>query len=184
MNIEILFWIAVCIGIAMEIWFFIHKEGKKERAIYQKNASFFSPEEQILFAVLKRAIGDEYEIFSKIPVADLVISRSGQGQSETVKLKKSLLKQLFSFVLCNKTDMAVACAIRLEEPEPDPLSRELQSMCDAASLPLVQIASAPYHNAEEIRRSIHNAIRLEPSHTTESHGRREPRISSFEGLGL
>jgi hypothetical protein len=171
------------------IWLFAGRRDKSARVTYHKNTILFSPEERALFAVLKTAVQDDFEIFAKVRASDLVTAKSGKGRSGEARLQSFLADQQFPFVLCNKSDLTVACAIQLEERVPGqrraaPHEQDLRSVCESASLPMVPIVSSPLYDALEIRQAILQAIRQEPFHAHESDGRREPHISSLDGIGL
>ncbi|MDF9391844.1 MULTISPECIES: DUF2726 domain-containing protein [Methylococcus] len=148
----------------------------------------FSPEEHALFAVLKSAIGNEFEIFAKIRASDILSPHPGIGRREAGELYQSMAGRRFTFVLCHKPDLSVAGIVELAEHG---TGRKLQEpddpvvlLCHAAGLPLIRIPASPYYDTGEIARQVKDEIRREPVfvHGDSESGRIEPRISSLEDL--
>lgn len=163
---------------------------KNARPGYQKRDFLFSPEERLFFSALKQAMGEDYEIFGKIPAQDIVSVRPNPNKPNAEDALEAIADQHFAFILCDKADLAIACAVQLREhgfggkkksaPPMDPL----KSICHAAGLPFVVIESAPLYDAHEIKEAIAAAVLKEPLYVVESGGRREPRISGLENLEI
>lgn len=168
---------------------FSGRRGKSARPGYQKRDFLFSPEERLFFAALKQAVGEEYEIFGRIPAREVVVPRLGSGRNPPQDELDDLAGHYFPFVLCDKADLSIACAVQLQEhafagkksaAPVDPL----RPVCQAAGLPLVHFEAGPLYDAHEIREAIAAAVRKEPLYVIESDGRREPRFSGLENLEL
>lgn len=168
---------------------FSGRRGKSARPSYQKRDFLLSPEERLFFASLRQAAGEDYEIFGRIPARDIVASRAVSGRNPASDELDDLAGHRFSFVLCDKADLSIVCAVQLQEhafagkqsiAPLDPLG----PVCQAAGLPLVHFEAAPLYDAREIREAIEAAVHKEPLYVTESDGRREPRFSGLENLEL
>ncbi|QJD29845.1 DUF2726 domain-containing protein [Methylococcus geothermalis] len=148
----------------------------------------FSPEEQALFAVLKGAVGDEFEIFAKIRASDILSPHRGAGRREAGELYQSMAGRRFTFVLCHKADLSVAGIVELAEHGAGRKAQDTDDpvalLCHAAGLPLIRIPASPYYDAGEIARQVMDEIRREPAivHGDGEGGRIEPRISNLEDL--
>jgi hypothetical protein len=154
----------------------------------QKRDFLLSPEERLFFAKLKQAVNADYEIFGRVPVSAVLFARS---LSESARKTGTELweQRYFSFVLCNKNDLTVVCAIvlgnhssgrRQSEPASDPI----KSACYNAGLPLVTVSAGPWYDADEIHEAIQQAVQKEPLFLPGTDGRREPRISRLENSEL
>jgi hypothetical protein len=163
--------------------------GKPARAGYQKRDFLFSPEERLFHAALKQAVGENYEIFGKIRIRDVVSLRPPLSRKDSREEFEILGEGHFTFVLCNKSDLSVACAVQLRghafagkkaSGHPDPL----KSICHAVGLPLVLFEAGPWYDANEVKDAIAQAVRKEPLYLTESDGRKEPRISRLDNLEI
>lgn len=135
-------------------------------------------------------MGEDYEIFGKIQAQDIISVRSNSNKPDGSDGLDAIADHPFAFILCDKADLAIACAVQLREhafggkkksaPPVDPL----KSVCHAAGLPFVVIESGPMYDANEIKDAIAAAVLKEPLYVVEAGGRREPRISGLENLEI
>lgn len=160
--------------------------GRIIRHPYQKHAHLFSADDRVFFQALKSAMGDEYEIFGKIRVADIVLTKKSKTQRDSRRAFNPLAGRLFDFVLCDKKTLAVVCAVQLHDKtnparkteQDDPLKR----ICESVSLPFVVFPIKADYSPEEIRDKLRQSLTQEPFYLIETDGRKEPRISSFEDV--
>ncbi|WP_133718992.1 DUF2726 domain-containing protein [Methylocaldum gracile] len=188
MNWLILVGIAALAALLLFVRSSSRSSEKARKSAYRREDFLFSSEERVFFFALKQAVGDDYEIFGKIPVIELISPRDEGASDGARKAFEQVGDRCFDFVLCGKTDLSVACALELYEHSvsgkrtaatpADPL----RAVCDAAGLPLVRIEAGPFYDAMEIKQSIASAVRKEPLYLVESDGRKEPRISSIEDI--
>ena len=163
------------------------KSGKSARISYQKRDFLLSPEERQFYAALHQSVGEDYAIFVKIYIEDVISPHATSGADAAWD---ALEEEYFPFVLCNKSDLAIACAIQLiqhripgRKPGNMP-DNPLKTVCQAAGLPLARLEAGPFYDHADIRQAIAEAVRKEPLFITESDGRKEPSISSLEKLEL
>lgn len=148
----------------------------------------FSPEEQALFAVLKNAVADEFEVFAKIRASDVLAPHRNVGRKEAGELYQTMAGRRFAFVLCHKADLSVACVVELAEHGTGRKAQDADDpvalLCYAAGLPLIRIPASPYYDAIEIAQMVSDEVRREPAiiHGESEGGRIEPRISNLEDL--
>jgi hypothetical protein len=119
-----------------------HASSDTESYPYVKKKLLFSPAERSFLGVLEQAVGEEYRVFAKVRVADIVEPRSGLGKSGWQKAFNRTSAKHFDFVLCTHSDLAVACAIELDDQSHQAQRRQerdafLVRLCEAVSLPLV-----------------------------------------------
>lgn len=162
---------------------------KSNRPGYQKRDFLLSPEERLFFATLKQAVGEDYEIFGRIPAQDVIAARPGSSRDSAMDELDDIGQHYFPFVLCNGVDLSIACAVQLREhtrtaKKSAAPAEPLKPVCQAAGLPLVSFDVGPMYDANEIREAIAAALRKEPLYVTESDGRKEPRFSGLENLEL
>ena len=182
MNWQIIAIIAALIGLAILLKLFTGRGGKLSRHPYQKHTMLFSPDDRVFFRALRDAVGEEYEIFGKIRVGDIIIPKNDGARNAWA----SIDGRHFDFVLCDKTALAVVCAIQLQDKthparqagENDPLP----PICENLGLPLVRFHVRADYETGEIRERLRKAMVKEPFYLMETDGRREPRISNIEDM--
>lgn len=165
---------------------------KTARVNYQRRDFLFSPEERFFYNALRDAVGENYAIFGRVPVDELIAPRTGHTRQALPEAWEALAGRCFQFVLCGLPDLAVACAVELREhtlPGRKATDRgdPLKTVCEAAGLPLVRFEAGPVYEEVEIREAIGRAVSKEPifaAETSMGSGRREPRFSGFDNLDL
>ena len=164
-------------------WLF-WRDKKPSRFPYQKHSMLFSADERVFFRALQGALAAEYEIFGKIRVCDIIVPKGSSGPR--VKSAFGRIEgRHFDFVVCEKKNLAVACAVQLHDhAAPDRLNDEdpLMAICENVGLPLLRFSIKADYSAVEIRESLRKAMAREPFIMVETGGRKEPRISNIDDM--
>lgn len=134
---------------------------------YVRNAVLFSPAERSFLGVLEQAVGDTYSIFGKVRVADVASVRQMKNRSAWQRAFNRISAKHFDFLLCTKTDLAIVCAIELDDVSHAGRKRKardafLADLCAAAGLPLVQVPAKRGYASIELRTQIFQKLGLIP----------------------
>ncbi len=126
---------------------------------YQKLEVLFSPAERSFLGVLNQAVNENIQIFGKVRVADVIIPKKGMSRSEWQKAFNKISSKHFDFLLCNKKNLAILCAVELDDSSHNKKTRKdrdifLESVCKSAKLPLVHIAAQSTYNLKEMQNSL------------------------------
>ena len=185
---EIIKTIALTVGLILLAFLLkrVFWHGKKPpRYPYQRNGMLFTADEKAFFRTLKDTIGDNYEVFGKILAAHIIVPKKGASAHAVKKAFNSIDDRYFDFVLCEKSNLAVVCVVQLQNKnhsvrlnDKDPLI----PICENLGLPLFRFASAADYSVEEIRETLRKTLIKEPCLLVETDGRKEPRISSIDGI--
>ena len=181
---------AGCLLLALPILRKILRSQPFARASYSRQDFLLSPEERQLFTALKQAVGDQYAIFARIHVTDIIKPRSGTGSGAAWDTLEAAGEVCFPFVLCKQTDLSIACAIQLiQHKQPgrkvkSPGGHPLKDICAAAGLPLLRMEASPFYDRNDIRQAVAEAVRREPLFISETDKRKEPTIAELEKLDL
>ena len=113
-------WIILTIAIVGIGLFLLAKRSDKgkpaqEGFLYQKSDALFTPGERSFLGVLKQAVGNNAAIFGKVRVADVVEPKSGLSRSARQKAFNKISAKHFDFLLCDKENLSVTCAIELDD---------------------------------------------------------------------
>ncbi len=122
---------------------------------YDKIGNLFTAAERSLFGILKQVAGGDIEVFGKVRVADVIAPQKGSTKTYWQQAFNKISNKHFDFVLCNKTDITVICAIELNDSTHKLTSRSardtfLSNACHSANLPLIQIPAKKSYNVSEI----------------------------------
>ena len=126
---------------------------------YKKQRVLFSPAERSFLGVLNQAIEDNATIFGKVRVADVLTPIAGLPRNKWQILFNKISSKHFDFVICDKQDLSVLCAIELDDKTHNSKTRKtrdafLKSACISANLHLIQIPAKSAYNVDEIRQTL------------------------------
>lgn len=152
--IIIIFLAVLCIAVL-----FLKNKTRDIEAQYKKREALFTPAERSFLGVLNQAIDDNAIIFGKVRVADIIKPNSWLSRKKWQTLFNKISSKHFDFVICDKHDLSVLCAIELDDKSHNSKIRKkrdafLQSACLSANLPLIQVPAKPSYNIDEIRKSL------------------------------
>ncbi len=157
-------WILVAAVIGVNALYFWLKRSERRKAglkgfLYQKSDALFTPAERSFLGVLKDAVGDNAAIFGKVRVADVLEPKSGLGRSARQKAFNKIAAKHFDFLLCDKEDLSVACAIELDDASHNSNRRQerdefLKGVCEAAGIRLIKVPAKSGYAIEEVKRLL------------------------------
>jgi hypothetical protein len=157
-------WIVIALVVLAVIATLISKSSKTPGSLptqypYRKLDVLFSPAERSFLGVLNQAVGNDAQIFGKVRVADVIAPNKGIPRSDWQKAFNKISGKHFDFLLCAKSDLSVLCAVELNDSSHNSKKRKdrdafLEGACEAANVPLVQIAARSTYNINEIRKSV------------------------------
>jgi len=156
-------------------------ETKPTEFPYKKLDALFSPAERSFLGVLNQAVGSNAQVFGKVRVADVIVPKKGMSRSDWQKAFNKISGKHFDYLLCNKNDLSVLCAIELNDSSHNSKKRKdrdkfLEGACQSANVPLIQISAKATYSIHEIQQSI--AAYLPSSQSQDT--KKEPIVSSTE----
>ncbi|MGZ5175942.1 MAG: DUF2726 domain-containing protein [Burkholderiales bacterium] len=136
---------------------------KDEDLPYRIREHLFSPAERSFLGVLDQAVGDQYRIFGKVRVADVVEAKSSLSRTDWQRAFNRVNAKHFDFVFCEKEDLRVICVIELDDKSHerrDSRDRDalLESVCKNISLPLVRFPAKHAYSVSDVRTSVAQAV--------------------------
>ena len=175
----------VIMAIALAVlWKLAQKRGPDPAGYpYQKTGALFTPAERSFLGVLHQAVEGKASIFGKVRVADVVEPKTGLNRSARQSAFNRISGKHFDFLLCDKENLSVFCAIELDDRSHQSKSRQqrdefLQRVCEAAGVPLVQVPAMSGYVIDVVKRLI--APHLTANETPNqgpSPARQEPEIN-------
>lgn len=131
---------------------------------YMELYALFTPAERLFLNVLHEATKNDNEyILGKVPIGDVITPKNGISGSECHKLFNKISRDNFEFLLCDKKDLSVVCAIELNGCSPNSRKRIerdifLENGCKSVGIPFIQIEIKPKYDVDEIKKIISNAV--------------------------
>ena len=126
---------------------------------YVLNKTLFTPAERSFLGVLDLAVADQYRIFGKVRVADILLPSKGLSKSHWQIAFNKVSAKHFDFVLCNKQTLEVIAVIELDDKSHQKAKLQhrdslIASACATAGLPLVRFVAKSSYQVTEIQQQI------------------------------
>lgn len=136
---------------------------KPEPSLYRLNEWLFSPAERSFLGVLEQAAGNDYRVFGKVRVADVVAVKSSSARGVWQRAFNRINAKHFDFVVCRNGDLSIACAVELDDQSHKRQARQdrdafLLDVCSAISLPFLQVRAQHAYTIAELRTQLCNAL--------------------------
>ncbi|OQY55820.1 MAG: topoisomerase [Candidatus Parabeggiatoa sp. nov. 2] len=142
-----------------------HKEGLLNKTDatseypYQKQGLLFSPAERSFLSVLSQVVREDIQVFGKVRVADVITPRKNMSRREWQKAFNKISAKHFDFLLCEKTDVSIICAIELDDKSHQSNRRKsretfLENACRSAGVPLARFPVRATYNISEIKKAL------------------------------
>lgn len=163
-------WVVIAIVIALAVFFLTAKQKQRPSADedgpgaasdfpYLKQSSLFTPAERSFCGVLDQVSGNDFRVFGKVRVADVVAVLPGLTNSARAKAFNLISAKHFDFVLCSPGDLSVLCVIELNDASHQKKDRQdrdafLERVCNAAKLPLITFDAKRAYSAAEVKEQI------------------------------
>ncbi len=143
--------------------------GRPARYPYSRKAALFTPAERSFLGVLEQAVGQHYRILGKVRVADVIEVKRDVSRSEWQAAFNRISAKHFDFLLCDKENLSVVCAVELDDKSHNRSSRKerdafLTRVCRNTGLPLLRIAASKTYSLPDLRVKVLEATqrKLEP----------------------
>lgn len=130
---------------------------------YQRREFLFTRGEREFYLALRTAVGNQFLIFGKVRLGDLLSVRS--GAREPMKWVNKIRSKHADFVLCRPDDVAPAMVIELDDAShqsEDARRRDEEKnlALAAAGLPLLRYRARSAYAAKEIAQAIRECLKV------------------------
>jgi Protein of unknown function (DUF2726) len=122
---------------------------------YRRREALLNPAEVSFFGVLRQAVGDEYVVFAKVRIADVLDPDRRQEKPQWREAFDRVSAKHFDFVLCDPASTAIHAVIELHERgEREERDRFLRAACESAGVRLIEIEAGPSYSVAQVRELI------------------------------
>lgn len=138
-------------------------QSKQNKHPYFKNSALLTPAEISFRHTLKIAVGDSYQINSKVRLADLISVHKGLAKSEWSSSFNQIKAKHIDFVLVDDETTEILCAIELDDSSHNKQNREdrdnfLDAALKNANLPLLRFRTNHAYKSKEISDAIYTVL--------------------------
>lgn len=130
---------------------------------YQTKGPLFTPAERSFLSILDSAVSNNYRIFGKVRVADVISPKKGMDRKNWQAAFNKISAKHFDYVLCCKDTLKVVAVIELDDKSHKKKSSQardkfLESACESANLKLVRFPAKASYKVSEVSEKIENTI--------------------------
>ncbi len=116
---------------------------KKSNRVYYHTKALFTPAERSFFGVLSQAMSNQYLIFGKVRIADVLGIKKASNNSVKQTAFNKIASKHFDYVLCTKDTLSVVAVIELDDKshlEEKIIHRDsfVENICRNANLTLIR----------------------------------------------
>ncbi len=157
--LPIIFFLAI---LALVFLFVYSQIGSRRKRVeqpfsYKSRHRLFTPTETAFLYALEKAVGNEYRIFGKVRLADIVDTEVYRGVGD--KAFSLIAYKHIDFLLCDKRDSSIVCAVELDDWTHGSDRRrvkdaEKEYALNSASVPLVRFLPDSGYALNGIRAKI------------------------------
>ncbi len=132
--------------------------GKTSQSLpYRVRDDFLSPAEASFFRVLVHACGEQYRVFPKVRLSDVLFVK--KGSDDYVKFRNKINQRHLDFLLCDSKTLRPAIGLELDDsshnrPERKNSDDFLNRAFGSAGMTLVRIPVAKAYSVQDIRSKL------------------------------
>jgi len=163
-------WIILLVIIVVVIALSSKKAAKPVKGhAYQIKGPLFTPAERSFLGVLESAISEQYRIFGKVRVADVMSPKKGMDRKNWQTAFNKISAKHFDYVLCCKDTLKVIAVIELDDKSHNKKSAQardkfLESACESASLHLIRFPAKSGYVISDVADKIDSTIDSSEKH--------------------
>ncbi|SFF29379.1 DUF2726 domain-containing protein [Nitrosomonas sp. Nm166] len=130
---------------------------------YKSLGRLFSQAERYFFLALKQALSDEYEIFAKVRIADILTPDHALSRRNWNSAFYKISSKHFDYVLCDKETLVVIAVIELDDSSHNlhkTRTRDIfvEKACKTAGLKLIRFPCKANYQVQAVRDKVTNNL--------------------------
>jgi hypothetical protein len=128
---------------------------------YEAIPALLTPAERSFFGVLQQAVASDYQIFSKVRLADIVRPVRNPSRSGWQSAFNRITGKHVDFILCDFERLGVVAVIELDDRTHEKIERGIRdSLVDSAladaAIPILRIPARQNYSPTQIREQVKN----------------------------
>lgn len=132
-------------------------------SIYTSAGPLFTPAEVVFFRALNRAVGDQYVVFGKVRVADLVKVKGDNKSKASLVARNKIAQKHVDFVLVDRSGLNPVCAVELNDRSHQASDRKardafIADVFNKTNLPLVLVPASNGYDTQKLREIVEKAM--------------------------
>jgi len=141
---------------------------------YRKRESVMSGNERDFYEALLRAVGNDFDVFGMVRMADLLVVET--GVAKRMSWQNRINCKHIDFVLCDRQTQEPLLAIEVDDRSHQRKDRQdrdyfVDRAFEAANLPLLRVTATRKYSAKDLKVAIEGEFRRKPSRQLASERR-------------
>jgi hypothetical protein len=176
----------VCVSLGLSVWAKT-RYMRAETIAVQRKSRMLSVVERNLFDCLIQALSEQYFIFAKVALKDVIEVAPGAKKFNLQRVRKELDDYTFDFILCNRVDMSIFAVVELEHigravkgknsVKPNRRDKVISRACKSASLKVFYFDLRQDYRNMDISRLITGKSRVMGHHQGSSSATHKSQLS-------
>ncbi|MDO6611396.1 DUF2726 domain-containing protein [Shewanella sp. 1_MG-2023] len=142
---------------------FIAFISRPQQLNYRRKTKLFSHAERSFLGVLDTACADQYRVFAKVRVADVLTPEKGLNRSNWQTAFNRISAKHFDYILCKPDTMEFVAAIELDDKSHNSKQAQkrdalINEACESAQLPLIRFPAKARYSVQEVKQVIEQTI--------------------------
>lgn len=167
MNFLIL---AAAIIVILAVWAALKaKQGassKDQAFTFDSRDTLFTPAERSFLGVLEQALDEQYRVFGKVRLGDLVKPAKGLSKSKRTTALNKINQKHLDFVICSATNLAVVGVVELDDQShgrEDRAGRDVfvDQALAGSKIPVARFSAKQAYAIPEVRMKLREALKLD-----------------------
>jgi hypothetical protein len=132
---------------------------------YEKEDSLFSPAERSFLWVLEQAVGQNYRIFGKVRLADVIRVKRGMSRATWQSAFNQIQSKHLDFVACDPNDLTIRFVVELDDKSHAKTNRQtrddfVNQALAAAGVPFFRFPAKRSYSVQDIQSQIFQQRKL------------------------
>lgn len=160
-NLPIDWAVVIAIVIGAAVLRLLKGRGKAPPRVcgYRRRGALLTRAELSFFRVLQQAVGDEFTVFAKVRVADVLKPDRRQEKPEWRASLNRITSKHFDFVICEPSSSEIYAVIELHDRSHEGSARTardnfLREACESAGLRLIEVEARSGYAVAKIREML------------------------------
>jgi len=142
------------------------KTGKEPVAFpYQSKGVLCSPAERSFMGALDKAVSNEYRIFAKVRMGDIVEVKKKLSPSARQSARNRIDRKHLDFVICHSRDLSIVGAIELDDishlkKERKERDQFLNKALEAAEIPILRVKAQGTYSLKALSSDLDTAFNI------------------------
>ncbi|ELR65756.1 hypothetical protein C942_00842 [Photobacterium marinum] len=156
---------------------------KDDSYAFEAIGALFTAAERSFYGVLTQSLKDNYVLLGKVRVADIIKPQGNLNRSEWQTAFNQISRKHIDFVICDKDNLSILCAIELNDSSHNKADRAqrdafLSRALSSANIPFVEFTAKRSYVIRDIQNELHQFLAQQSSQTPSADTKICPCCSS------